>query len=85
MKYTLKTSRVGGYHEDDMPRLEGLGFKLFRDGTASIRRTNVFIDRMHYPVVEINTIEELDELRKKVGHPLIVYESVIEIYDDYRE
>lgn len=35
--------------------------------------------------VEINTLEDLLELQKKLGYELIVYEDTIEIYDSYRE
>lgn len=42
--------------------------------------------------IEINSIEELIELKKKVTHPIILCDSYdvegmleLEIYDDYRE
>lgn len=35
--------------------------------------------------IEINTIDELLELRKLVGKELIINENEIEIYDGYRE
>lgn len=35
-------------------------------------------------IIEINTLEDLQELIKEVGD-IIIGESTIEIYDDYRE
>lgn len=35
--------------------------------------------------VELNTLEDLIEWIKKQGHECIVYDGLIEIYDDFRE
>ena len=35
--------------------------------------------------IDINSLEDLQELREEVKYSLIVSEEFIEIYDDYRE
>lgn len=39
----------------------------------------------HSVKIEINSLEELRDFKGTIGHPLILFNDSIEIYDDYRE
>lgn len=39
----------------------------------------------HKVEIEINSLEELIDLKGTIGEPLILFNHEIEIYDDYRE
>ena len=50
--------------------------KLWQEGPPKI---------VYDPVIELNSLEELDELIKAVGTGIVVHNGEIEIYDGYRE
>lgn len=83
MKYILTTSgSIFSYGKEDKERLEkDFGFSFLK----SNNNFNFILDRSKPVTVEINTLEELEALRKKAGAPLILYGDAIEIYDEYRE
>lgn len=61
--------------------------KKFPIETESITKYSGQYFECHYETayIHINTLEELIELQKLVGYPLIITEGDIEIYDGYRE
>lgn len=68
---------------EDNPRCEG-----------TVKETVVMYGREEKVyTIELNTLEDLHNLMKKVGHPIIVFEKseynldlpMLEIYDGYRE
>lgn len=82
VKYILTTSgSIFSYGKEDKERLEkDFGFAFFPSTSNSF-----IVDRSKPVTVEINTLEELEALRKKARAPLIFYGDAIEIYDEYRE
>jgi hypothetical protein len=82
VKYILTTSgSIFSYGKEDKERLErDFGFSFFKSTNSTF-----IVDRSKPPTVEINTLEELEDLRKKAKAPLILYGDAIEIYDEYRE
>lgn len=73
MKFNLSTSGWSYSEQDEISRLEKLGF--------------TFGPRKYIagePTIEINTLDELMEFVKEYGQ-IVLDIDTIEIYDDYRE
>lgn len=71
MIYRITASNTGLYREDKPYH------KAYRDGN----------DEYGLPVwrIEVNSLEELMNIVREAGHPVIIDEQEIEIYNDYRE
>lgn len=78
MKFTLSTS-ADCYTKDAAAKLEKLGFKF-----EESQENDKFIDYLHEPTININTLDELVAFSVEWGK-LVFSPNSIEIYDDYRE
>ena len=83
MKFKLNHSGAV-YTEEEAKRLVELGFTkrpVGIDGPYLKGHFKVFGE----PEIEINTIEDLEELRRKSGHEIIIGDGWLKIYDDWLE
>lgn len=99
MKFKITaTSSVYGDPEkliEGYPCLENFGYELeeyeelkryyIRDENGRRIKMEYGIETKYTPYVRIDSIEQLVELTKAVGNPLVFSEDEIEIYDSYRE
>lgn len=86
MKFYIKTSGMYYYDKNKIDKLKRLGFEFDPKGYILNSSSTICFDDddPELPTIEINSLDELMQLVHEYGD-LIVSESEIEIYDDYRE
>jgi hypothetical protein len=78
MKFTLSTTGYFYPNEEDRLKLQEIGFEFEHSDYLKFKRSNKQLE------IEINSLEELISFSNKFG-AVIINDSSIEIYNDYRE